>query len=179
MKEVSIESIRVSLVNYQRVIILKVNSNDRYIPIWVGSNEADAIAIKLQKISLPRPLTHDLIISILEEISMKIEYVLIDDIKEETYFAKIAIKINEKITLIDARASDAIAIAVRTNCTIYVKDEVAKLSSVSLDHESETALTADGEFKNTNSSLGLEAAVELSDFAEFIETLDLENLGEN
>ena len=110
---------------------------------------------------------------------MKIEYVLIDDIKEETYFAKIAIKINEKITLIDARASDAIAIAVRTNCPIYVKDEVAELSSVSLDHESETALTADGEIKNTNSRLGLESAVELSDFAEFIETLDLENLGEN
>jgi bifunctional DNase/RNase len=179
MQEVTIESIRVSLVNYQRVIILKVNSNDRYIPIWVGSNEADAIAIRLQKISLPRPLTHDLIISMLDEISLKIEYVLIDEIKEETYFAKIAIKINEKISLIDSRASDAMALAVRTSCPIYVKDEVVESASVFLDHESETALTVEGEIKNTNSRLGLETAVELSDFAEFIETLDLENLGEN
>ena len=92
MEELSIDSIRVSLSNYQRVVILKLKSKEMFIPIWVGPSEADAIAIKLQKVSLPRPLTHDLVISLLESLSISIEYVLIESMKDETFFAKIAIK---------------------------------------------------------------------------------------
>ena len=96
MEELSIDSIRVSLSNYQRVVILKLKSKEMFIPIWVGPSEADAIAIKLQKVSLPRPLTHDLVVSLLESLSISIEYVLIESMKDETFFAKIAIKNNDK-----------------------------------------------------------------------------------
>ena len=70
MEEITIDSIRVSLSNYQRVVILKLKSKDLYIPIWVGSNEADSIAVKLQKVSLPRPLTHDLMITLLKKLDV-------------------------------------------------------------------------------------------------------------
>ena len=87
MEEITIESIRVNLSNYQRVVILKLKSKDLYIPIWVGSNEADSIAVKLQKVNLPRPLTHDLMIVLLEKLNVSIEYVLIDSMKNETFYA--------------------------------------------------------------------------------------------
>ena len=139
MQEITIDSIRVSLSNYQRVVILKLKSKDLYIPIWVGSNEADSIAVKLQKVKLPRPLTHDLMITLLEKLDVSIEYVLVDSMKNETFYSKIAFKINNKIEMIDSRASDAIALAVRFSCPIYVNDEVVNNVGVSLDHLSKTA----------------------------------------
>ena len=102
MEEITIESIRVNLSNYQRVVILKLKSKDLYIPIWVGSNEADSIAVKLQKVNLPRPLTHDLMIALLEKLNVSIEYVLIDSMKNETFYAKLAMKINDKVEFIDS-----------------------------------------------------------------------------
>ena len=139
MQEITIDSIRVSLSNYQRVVILKLKSKDLYIPIWVGSNEADSIAVKLQKVKLPRPLTHDLMITLLEKLDVSIEYVLVDSMKNETFYSKIAFKINNKIEMIDSRASDAIALAVRFSCPIYVNDEVVNNVGVSLDHLAKTA----------------------------------------
>ena len=149
-----------------------------FIPIWVGPSEADAIAIKLQKVSLPRPLTHDLVISLLESLSISIEYVLIESMKDETFFAKIAIKNNDKIVMIDSRASDAIALAVRVTCPIYANDDVVEKVSVTLDHKNETVNKKN---KATNeSNLGDDNnKTDISQFADFIDTLDLESLGDN
>ena len=178
MEELSIDSIRVSLSNYQRVIILKLKSKEMFIPIWVGPSEADAIAIKLQKVSLPRPLTHDLVISLLESLSISIEYVLIESMKDETFFAKIAIKNNDKIVMIDSRASDAIALAVRVTCPIYANDDVVEKVSVTLDHKNETVNKKN---KTTNESNLSDDnnKTDISQFADFIDTLDLESLGDN
>ena len=176
MQEITIDSIRVSLSNYQRVVILKLKSKDLYIPIWVGSNEADSIAVKLQKVKLPRPLTHDLMITLLEKMDVSIEYVLVDSMKNETFYSKIAFKINNKIEMIDSRASDAIALAVRFSCPIYVNDEVVNNVGVSLDHLSKTA--QNNAQKSLNKNKNSETFnTEVSEFSDFINSLDLDNFG--
>ena len=176
MEEITIDSIRVSLSNYQRVVILKLKSKDLYIPIWVGSNEADSIAVKLQKVSLPRPLTHDLMITLLEKLDVSIEYVLVDSMKNETFYSKIAFKINNKIEMIDARASDSIALAVRVSCPIFVNDEVVNTVGVSLDHLAKTAQNNVQKSLNKNNKK-LPNDVEVSEFTDFINSLDLDNFG--
>ena len=149
-----------------------------FIPIWVGPSEADAIAIKLQKVSLPRPLTHDLVVSLLESLSISIEYVLIESMKDETFFAKIAIKNNDKIVMIDSRASDAIALAVRVTCPIYANDDVVEKVSVTLDHKNET-VNKKNKATNESSLSDVDNKTDISQFADFIDTLDLESLGDN
>ena len=176
MEEMTIDSIRVSLSNYQRVVILKLKSKDLYIPIWVGSNEADSIAVKLQKVKLPRPLTHDLMTTLLEKLDVSIEYVLVDSMKNETFFSKIALKINNKIEMIDSRASDAIALAVRVSCPIYVNDEVVSKVGVSLDHLAKTAQNNVQKSLNKNNNK-LAQDTEVSEFSDFINSLDLDNFG--
>ena len=176
MEEITIDSIRVSLSNYQRVVILKLKSKDLYIPIWVGPNEADSIAVKLQKVSLPRPLTHDLMITLLEKLDVSIEYVLVDSMKNETFYSKIALKINNKIEMIDSRASDAIALAVRVSCPIYVNDEVVSNVGVSLDHLAKTAQNNVQKSLNKNNNK-LAQDTEVSEFSDFINSLDLDNFG--
>ena len=176
MEEITIDSIRVSLSNYQRVVILKLKSKDLYIPIWVGSNEADSIAVKLQKVSLPRPLTHDLMITLLKKLDVTIEYVLVDSMKNETFYSKIALKINNKIEMIDSRASDSIALAVRVSCPIFVNDEVVNTVGVSLDHLAKTAQNnVQKSLNKSNNKLGHDA--EVSEFYDFINSLDLDNFG--
>ena len=176
MQEITIDSIRVSLSNYQRVVILKLKSKDLYIPIWVGSNEADSIAVKLQKVNLPRPLTHDLMISLFERLEVSIEYVLVDSMKNETFFAKIAMKINDKIEMIDSRASDAIALAVRASCPIYVNDDVVNNVGVSLDHMAKTAQNK-SQKSLSNEKQNISNDIDFSEFSDFINSLDLDNLG--
>lgn len=176
MEEITIDSIRVSLSNYQRVVILKLKSKDLYIPIWVGSNEADSIAVKLQKVSLPRPLTHDLMVTLLEKLDVSIEYVLVDSMKNETFYSKIAFKINNKIEMIDSRASDAIALAVRFSCPIYVNDEVVNNVGVSLDHLAKTAQNNAQKSLNKNNNSET-YNTEVSEFSDFINSLDLDNFG--
>ena len=103
MMELEIDSIRVSLLNYQRVVILKEKEADRYLPIWIGPNEADAIAIKLQEVAVPRPLTHDLLHNVLGELGAEILHILVSGLDHETFFAKIMISFGEKTIPIDSR----------------------------------------------------------------------------
>ena len=114
MLEMVIDSIRVSLMNYQRVVILKERAADRYLPIWIGSPEADAIAVKLQDVDVPRPLTHDLLSSVITELGAAVDYVIVSDLTDDTFFAKLVMNSPDGPQhLVDCRPSDAIAIAVR------------------------------------------------------------------
>ena len=94
MIEMSIDSIRVSLMNYQRVVILKEKMADRYLPIWIGPAEADAIAVKLQGVTVPRPLTHDLLYSVIDTLGATIKSVIISDLKSDTFYAKIILNVD-------------------------------------------------------------------------------------
>ena len=91
MRELSIDSIRVSPMNYQRVVILKEKESDRYLPIWIGPAEADAIAVKLQDLSVPRPLTHDLLGEVINALGGSVNHILVNDLHNDTFFAKIVI----------------------------------------------------------------------------------------
>ncbi len=112
------------------VVILKDDVNNRWLPIVVGNNEAQAIALQLENVSPPRPLTHDLIKNLLESIEAKIARVIVNDLRENTYYALISLKLNGTKAEIDARPSDAIALALRTHAPIFVSEEVMERASV-------------------------------------------------
>jgi bifunctional DNase/RNase len=93
MIEMTIDSIRVSLMNYQRVVILKEKTSDRYLPIWIGPAEADAIAVKLQGVTVPRPLTHDLLSSVIDTLGAAVSSIIVNDLKNDTFFAKVILNV--------------------------------------------------------------------------------------
>jgi len=94
MIEMTIDSIRVSLMNYQRVVILKEKTAKRYLPIWIGPAEADAIAVKLQGVTVPRPLTHDLLSSVIDSLGATIDSIIVSDLKSDTFYAKIILGVD-------------------------------------------------------------------------------------
>ena len=179
MREMSIDSIRVSLNNYQRVVILKVVDSDRYLPIWIGANEADAIALKLQQVSVARPLTHDLLGSVISELGAKVNHIVVSDLSDDTFYAKIVIQHNGTQTEIDSRPSDAIALAVRTESPIYVEDDVIDKVGIQLDEETgKASIPPERQGGPEGQPVDEEELKRLSAFTDFVETLDLERLGE-
>jgi len=109
---------------HQYMVILEELEGTRLLPIWIGMNEGNAIAFHMEKQKMPRPMTHDLLAEILSAAEGKLEKVVISDLKENTYYALIYLKVNGKFHLIDARPSDSMAIAVRTNTPIYIDEKV-------------------------------------------------------
>ncbi len=186
MNEMEIDSIRVSLENYQRVVILKQKEGDRYLLIWIGTHEAEAIAVRLQEVQVPRPLTHDLLHSAIKELGGAIEKITISGLESDTYFAQIVVRVGEKTIDIDSRPSDALAIAVRAKVPIFVEDEVMEKAGVLLDKEtgnaivgSEGASAADGAAQREHRApVGKEELKKLSAFQDFIESMDMGGLGE-
>ena len=175
MVELTIESIRVSLMNYQRVVILKEKDSDRYLPIWIGPAEADAIAVRLQEVAVVRPLTHDLLRSIIDALGATVSYILVSDLANDTFFARIAMEVDGKSLEIDSRPSDAIALAVRAQVPIYADESVLEKAGVRLDQEGQP-LEKDGtqEIEPT-SEVKAEELEKLSPFRDVIEGLDLED----
>jgi len=165
MVEMTIDSIRVSLMNYQRVVILKEKGTNRYLPIWIGPAEADAIAVKLQNVELSRPLTHDLLQSVISTLGASVEYIVVSGLKEDTFYARLALSIDGGALDIDSRPSDALALAVRVRAPIYAEESVLEKAGIILDEE-----TGKPEGKVDEQELkGLSA------YKDFINTLDLED----
>jgi uncharacterized protein len=156
MVEVKIESIRVSLMSQYRVVILKDAETNRYLPIWIGPYEADAITIHLQDVQVPRPLTHDLIIKVIEELGAKVERVIVSDLHNDTFYARVMLTVNGKEVSIDARPSDAIAVAVRADCSIFVEDDVMERAGVQPEEEATVGDEDLGAFKDFIGSLDLD-----------------------
>jgi bifunctional DNase/RNase len=156
MVEVKIESIRVSLMSQYRVVILKDAESNRYLPIWIGPYEADAITIHLQDVQVPRPLTHDLIIKVIDELGAKVERVIVSDLHNDTFYARIILTVSGKEVSIDARPSDAIAVAVRAECSIYVEDDVMDRAGVVPEEEATVGDEDLGAFKDFIGSLDLD-----------------------
>ncbi len=175
MIEMAIDSIRVSLMNYQRVVILKEKSADRYLPIWIGPAEADAIAVKLQGANVPRPLTHDLLRSIIDSLQATIDYIVVNDLRSDTFYAKILLTANGKQIEIDSRPSDALALAVRADVPIYADEAVLDKAGILLDSETgkpivDEKLDAGGQKKGVS-----EEDIKKTAFYDFINTLDLDD----
>ena len=177
MLEMSIDSIRVSMMNYQRVVILKEKESDRYLPIWIGPAEADAIAVKLQDITVPRPLTHDLLRSVIEQLSANVSHIYISDLQNDTFYARIMISINGKEMEVDSRPSDAIALAVRAQVPIYAEEQVLEKAGVQLDNEGKPIGKEETGDNGEPVEVSEEEQRSMSAFTDFINSLDLDDLG--
>ena len=177
MQEMTIESIRVSLMNYQRVVILKEKESDRYLPIWIGPAEADAIAVKLQDVSVPRPLTHDLLQSVINDLGGAVSSIIVSDLSNDTFYAKIMLEKNGSTVEIDSRPSDAIALAVRVKVPIFVEESVLDKAGVILDKETGKPIIAAEAGQDPSKPLSEEELKRLSAFKDFVDGLDLEDFG--
>ena len=174
MKEMTIEGIRVNLANYQRVVILKEKDADRFLPIWIGPAEADAIAVRLQDVSVARPLTHDLLRDVLEKLGAEVDSVVVNDLEDDTFFARIMLRVNGERMEVDSRPSDAIALAVRAQVPIYAEESVLDKAGVLLDKDGQPVEGGTLQQKPT-SKVNEEELQRMSAFREFIEGLDLDD----
>lgn len=170
MKELSIESIRLSLMNYQRVVILREKDADRYLPIWIGPSEADAIALRLQDVSPARPLTHDLLRNLIEQLGARVVHIIVNDLSNDTFFARIVLEVNGETMEIDSRPSDAIALAVRVDVPIFASEDVLDRAGVVLDEDGQMS---SGEDERSGKPVDPAELERLGAFKDFIEGLDL------
>jgi len=175
MIEVVIDSIRVSLMSQQRIVILRERHAERYLPIWIGIYEAESITIALQEVEVARPLTHDLMKNIFKELNAHVVRVEVVALRDDTFFGNIVAEADGRTLNIDSRPSDALAIAVRTHVPILVARSVMDSAGIipeeDLQDEGETEKT--GQSKEPEIEGGEER---LSIFQDFIEGLDMEDL---
>lgn len=186
MIETTVESIRVSLVTQNRVVILKEVGGDRHLPIWIGAYEAEAIAMELQGVTPTRPLPYDLMRNILADVGATIDQIIIADLNDQVFFARIMLDKDGRSIEIDARPSDAIALAVRTGSRIMVDDAIMSQAGVALETEEEgTSISPAIETSELDSSSTSERSGErtaaageeesLDVFRDFINSLDLDD----
>ena len=135
--EMQIESVRVHMLSNRHVVILKDNEGDRYLPIWIGAWEASAIAMRLQGLAAERPLTHDLFAAALDRLGVRVERVVISELTDETYHARIHLERDGVQVEVDARPSDALALAVRAEVQIFAADEVLAQAGLAADPDEE------------------------------------------
>jgi len=190
MLEMTIESIRVGLMNpqltrlnSQYVVMLKEKTAERYLPIFIGPAEANAIAIKLRGETLPRPLTHDLLHSMIDTLGASVDSIIVSDLKNDTFYAKIILNVGDGQMEVDARPSDALALAVRVEVPIYAEESVLEKAGISLDRVEESGELAvdekDLESRYKGRKISDEELRKLSAFSDFIDSLDLEDFGKH
>lgn len=159
MIEVQIAGIQINLMSQHRVVLLKELDTDRYLTIWVGAFEAEAINIKLQNVDFPRPLTHDLLKNIIHALGGAVKHIAVTALRDETFHAEITLEVDGREMVIDSRPSDAMALAVRTDVPIYVAEEVMEEAGI----RPEQHIGEEGEHGD-------------SAFEEFLDSLDIDDL---
>lgn len=175
MRELIIDSIRVGLRHYRRVVVLREKEADRYLTIWIGADVADAIALRLQDVAVPRPQTHDLMLSLIEEMGGTVKAVNVNDLKDDTYFATIVVEHGGESLEIDSRPSDAIALAVRAGVPIFAAEEILDRAGITLDAEGQPIDGEAGEAQPPPPTA--EELEKLAVFRDFVSGLDLDDLG--
>ena len=137
MQQMQIYGVSFDMVGKQPIVLLKTVDGNRFLPIWIGHPEAAAILMKLQGAQTPRPMTHDLLNEMLEQLDAKCERVSVTELRDNTFYASITISVNGSEIDIDSRPSDAIALAVRCQAPIFAAEEVIDESSIEFEHEVE------------------------------------------
>jgi bifunctional DNase/RNase len=169
MLEVTIDSIRVSLMNQQRIVILREVDAERYLAIWVGVYEAEHLTIALQDVEMSRPLTYDLFKNVIKSLDARIIRVEVVALREETFYGNIIMEVNGQEINIDSRPSDALNLAIRTNVPIFVSQEVMESAGI-IPEEDEVQ---EGE-ELDEGKIAEESPERLSVFEDFLEKLDLD-----
>ncbi len=167
MVEMTVESVRINLATQQRVVILKATKQERYLFIWIAHAEAYAIAVELQGTNPPRPLTHDLLKNVISELEAKIVSIVISDLIEDIFYARIVLDVAGRHVEIDSRPSDAIALSVRTKTAIYVDESVLERAGMTLDTSEETLLPRAEKNQEPEPEENLDA------YRDFINSLDV------
>ncbi|MCL4472318.1 MAG: bifunctional nuclease family protein [Actinobacteria bacterium] len=139
MKEMVLYGISFDVIGKQPIILLKTAEANKFLPIWIGHQEAAAILMKLQGTELPRPMTHDLMTSILSELHAEVLKVTVTELKENTFYALLTLKLDNGEVDVDSRPSDALALAVRTNAPIFASDRLVEENAIEFEHEVEDA----------------------------------------
>jgi bifunctional DNase/RNase len=176
MVEVVIDSIRVSLMSQQRIVILREQNTERYLPIWIGVYEAESITIALQEVEVARPLTHDLLNNVFTQLNARIIRAEVISLREDTFYGNIVAEVDDHILNIDARPSDALAIAVRAHVPILVSKSVMEAAGITPEEDlQEQQPSKEQPTTETGISEGDER---LSVFQDFIEGLELDDTGD-
>lgn len=174
MVRVNVDSIRFSLLTQQRVVVLREINSRRFVTIWIGPFEADAIALAIQGHQPPRPMTHDLLLATITQLQATVTQVVVTDFRDGTFYAHIHIDQDGRSTELDARSSDAIALAVRASVPIYVAASVMNEVGQIMDDQDDS-----DEVPTTTAQLEAEATPgtddeELSIFRKFLDSIDPE-----
>jgi hypothetical protein len=178
MVEVVIDSVRVSLTNQQRIVVLREASTERYLPIWIGPYEAEAITIALQEIEVARPQTHDLLKSIMTTLNARLLRIEVVSLREDVFYGNLVVEVDGRTVYIDSRPSDALALAARARVPILVSKEVMDSAGVIPEDDLQNQRSAPekpqrvmGEEPETEGS-----SERLSVFEDFLQNLDLDNM---
>jgi uncharacterized protein len=174
MIEAIVDSIRVNLVTQNRVLFLREVQGDRHLPIWIGEFEAQAIVLEMQGMTPQRPLPYDLMMSMLSELDARVARVVVNDLSHDIYYARIVLERSGEFFEIDSRPSDAIAVAVRARCPIFVDDSVMDRAGVSIADDESDEDEAEPAAHHEPMSTGEEE--NLTIFRDFINTLDIDDL---
>ncbi|MFN2302526.1 MAG: bifunctional nuclease family protein [Anaerolineales bacterium] len=172
MIEVEIDSVRVSLTNQQRIVILKQVNEERYLPIWIGLYEAEAITIALQEIQVARPQTHDLLKTLIQSLNARLLQVEVVSLSEEVFYGNLILDINGQRKQVDCRPSDAIALAARMRVPIMVSEDVMTQAGIIPE---EDISEEDAETQQEQSATELEGQ-NLDVFENFLENFDIDDL---
>lgn len=169
MREVEIKALLVDPYQNTPVILLKDLSSGKVVPVWIGSPEATAIAIALQQREFPRPLTHDLLRSVIDTLGGDLDMVVIDNIEDATYYATLFVRDRHgEVFEVDARPSDSIALALRTDSPIYISEEVFSASAMEMEDISGEEDEEDEE-KREQFKQFVEKEMDVADFKRFIQ----------
>ena len=178
MIEMIVESVRASITSQDRLVMLKERHSERYLPIRIGQYEAFNIAVGLQKVSPPRPLGPDLLNAVVHQLGARLTQIVVTDLIDETFYARVIMDISGRHVEVDARPSDAIALAVRAQVPIYVEEAVMARASYTPELERREENGAKGRSREREAE-PIDPS-KLGPFAEFISSLDdLDNLGKS
>lgn len=175
MLEVSIDSIRVSLMSQHRVVVLKEADTQRYLAIWIGPDTAEAIHMHLQNVVVARPMTHDLLKNVISAMDATVSHIVISDLNNDVFYARIVLDVNGRSIEVDSRPSDALALAVRSGAKLFVAESVMSEAGI----EPESGIDVDEFLRGSDESSTGESAEErdLDIFRDFVDSLDLDDLG--
>ena len=176
--EVVIDSVRVSLTNQQRIVLLREKQGERFLPIWIGPYEAEAITVSLQEIEVARPQTHDLLLSALATIGSRLLRVEVVALKGEVFYGNLVIDLNGVVHDVDARPSDSIALAVRAHVPILVDPEILATAGIVPEADIQSIILDGTQDPESETSLDIEAGEaqeRLSLFEKFLKQVNLED----
>ena len=173
MIEVVIDSLRVSLTNQQRIVVLREVGVERYLPIWIGPYEAEAITIALQEIEVARPQTHDLLKNFLTSLNARLLRVEVSSLNDDVFYGNLVVEVNDQIIDIDSRPSDALALAVRAHVPILVAQEVMEKAGIIPEKDLDEDQSSSEQ--SANEGEAPEGSDRLSVFEDFLQNLDDED----